>query len=117
MDDITLAAVNLPWYAKWFLALGGAALIWKAIQGGVPKFLAFLRPLALRLTDGFVALIQTYPILRWFVFGNKDKFLQTANTLIDGLEEILNAVQARLAEDLAGIKEPKEEPKPEPPKP
>lgn len=92
--------IHLPWYVKAFLALGGASLLWKVIQGAVPTLLKWLLPLALKLTDSLVALILAYPVLRWFVLGNKDNVLKTINALLDGLEDISNAVQERLAKDL-----------------
>lgn len=96
-----LAAVAaLPWYFKILGAIGVAGFFWKLVQGNVPKVLEWLMPLALRGTDLFVALVLSYPLLRWLVLGDKDNFLATVNALLDGLEKISDAIQERLKKDL-----------------
>ena len=101
---------GLPWYVKAFFAFGGAALLWKVVQGAIPKLLSWLMPLALKATDAFVAVILAQPLLRWFVMGNKENFLKTVNPLLDGLEDISDAVQLRLAKDLEEASKPQEAP-------
>lgn len=100
MESSITVLAQLPWYLKLLGLLGAATMFWKLVQGNVPKLLAALRPVALRGVDAFVLLVLAQPILRWLVIGNKDNFLAVANELLDGLEEISNAVQVRLKEDL-----------------
>ncbi len=94
------APASVPFYLKILGALGVLGFFWKMVQGNVPKLLAALLPVALRLTDAFVALVLTQPLLRWAILGDKDNFLLTVNALLDGLEKISDAVQARLKADL-----------------
>lgn len=98
--DAVVPAAPLPWYFKMMAALGVLTFGWKLVQSNVPKLLGWLLPLALKATDAFVMLVQTYPMLRWVVLGDKENFLKTVNTLLDGLEAISDAVQARLEADL-----------------
>ncbi len=98
--EAAAAAPAIPFYLKVLGFFGAGALVWKLLQGSVPKLLAVLQPIALRGTDAFVALVLAYPLLRWLVLGNKDNFIKTVNALLDGLEAISNAVQARLKTDL-----------------
>lgn len=94
------AVAALPWYFKILGALGAATFFWKMVQGNVPKLIEWLQPLALRGVDLFVLAVLSQPVLRWIVLGDKDNFLATVNALLDGLEAISNAVQARLKADL-----------------
>jgi hypothetical protein len=120
MDNPTAAlhaVAALPWYFKILGALGVLGFFWKMVQSNVPKLLDLLLPIALRLTDAFVALVLTQPLLRWMVLGDKDNFLATVNALLDGLEKISDAVQARLKADLdaatnAGPTSPSDPPPP-----
>lgn len=94
------------WYVKAFLALGGAAFLWKMAQGSVPKLIARLTPLALAATDAAFAAILANPFLRWFILGNKENVTAILNALLDVLGQILEAVKARLDADIAAAAAP-----------
>lgn len=119
MDHPTVvqAVLALPWYLKLAGFLGLLSLFWKGVQGQVPRLLEWLQPLALRGVDAFVVLVLAQPVLRWLVLGDKDNFLKTVNALLDGLEAISNAVQARLKEDLDAAAGGTTPPPPPPPAP
>ena len=55
--DVLHAGAALPWYFKLLGALGVLGFFWKMVQSNVPKILDALLPVALRLTDAFVALV------------------------------------------------------------
>lgn len=92
--------INLPWYAKLFLELGGAALVWKAVQGSVPKAIEYLTPVAERATDATVALALRYPALRWLLLGNKDNAKALVDSVIEGARALLLVVEKRFDADL-----------------
>lgn len=106
--------IHLPWYMKTFLALGGAAMLWKAVQGNVPRVVDKLIPRVEHLVDLLVGLILGYPLLRWFILGNKDNFKATFNALVDGFQRLIDAAQNRFNAD---IDKASAEPPPAPPPP
>ncbi len=113
--------VHLPLYVKVLLALGGGTMLWKAVQGSVPKIIAWLLPLALHGTDVAMGFVLVNPVARWLVLGNKDKSKELLNSVIDGVQSVIDAMQKRAIEDIdAASDEPAkadETPKPdEPPK-
>lgn len=91
---------GLPWYAKAFIAFGGLGLIWKAIQGSVPKIIEWLTPLALRAADVAVAFVLAYPLLRWLVLGSRENVEKTVSAICDGLESLIDKVEKRVIEDI-----------------
>lgn len=100
LPQVVHAVAAIPLYLKVLGFLGLSGILWKMVQGAVPKLLDFLMPLALAAVDAFVAFVQSYPLLRWFVIGDKDNFLKTVDALLDGLEKISKAVEERLKADL-----------------
>lgn len=91
---------HIPWWLKAFLALGGAGMIWKAVQSSIPKALAALQPLAIKAADKAMALILAYPVLRWVILGNRENVHAVFNASVDGLQQIIEAVQKRVNDDI-----------------
>jgi hypothetical protein len=91
---------HLPWYVKAFLALGGASLVWKFVQGHVPALFAWLTPLVLKLVDKGMALALIHPAVRWFIFGNKANVEALVTAVCDGLERLADAIEKRVIADI-----------------
>lgn len=93
MDEL----LNLPWYAKLFLAVGGAALVWRIAKDGVKAGTKMLVKAALK----------RFPSLRAFAIAH-------ANAIDDLINEIEAGVEEAIAESAA---EQPAAPPPAPPAP
>lgn len=91
---------HLPWYVKTFLALGGAGLIWKFVQGHIPALFEWMTPAVLKVVDTMMAAALIHPVVRWFVFGNKANVEAMLTALCDGLEALVDKIEKRIISNI-----------------
>ncbi len=79
---------NLPWYAKLFLAVGGAALLWKVAKDGVKAGTKM----------GVLWLLKKSPAARKFAIDHAKSIDDLINEVEAGVEE---AIAEAAGEDAA----------------
>lgn len=89
-----------PVILQMFIFLGGVSLVVHTLALGVPRLLAWLMPLALRIGHGATIWLLSKTIIREAILSNREKVEAVTDALFDGLEEILNAVQAEVKETI-----------------
>lgn len=88
------------WYIKIAETLGLIALVWKLINGGVPRLFAWLLPIVVALTHRAMAWLLSKPVVHEAIVANKVQIEALLKLLVDGLANVLQAALAAADEDI-----------------